>query len=193
MSAFQLYADDWKEIMYADPTIFVENGKYYLTGTRNQEPQGFAILESTDLEHWRSVIEMWLAQSMKQAVPTADADQGISTIVGDQMGVVTRGEVRQLPIYGPGGYVWLPESGASVLVIKGGPGGEEQCVCGGKQAEVPKGMQPGEVYIYGPKGSNVYLQKDGTIELTGRISIRGQLLINGQPYKPCTCGEGGIL
>ena len=77
---------------------------------------------------------MWLAQSMKQAVPTADADQGISTIVGDQMGVVTRGEVRQLPIYGPGGYVWLPESGASVLVIKGGPGGEEQCVCGGKQA-----------------------------------------------------------
>ena len=91
---------------------------------------------------------MWLAQSMKQAVPTADADQGISTIVGDQMGVVTRGEVRQLPIYGPGGYVWLPESGASVLVIKGGPGGEEQCVCGGKQAAVPKGMQPGEVYIY---------------------------------------------
>ena len=38
--------------------------------------------------------------------PHADADQGISTIVGDQMGVVTRGEVRQLPIYGPGGYVW---------------------------------------------------------------------------------------
>ena len=74
---------------------------------------------------------MWLAQSMKQAVPTADADQGISTIVGDQMGVVTRGEVRQLPIYGPGGYVWLPESGASVLVIKGGPGGEEQCAAGG--------------------------------------------------------------
>ena len=87
-------------------------------------------------------------------------------------------------------YVWLPESGASVLVIKGGPGGEEQCVCGGKQAEVPKGMQPGEVYIYGPKGSNVYLQKDGTIELTGRISIRGQFLVNGEPYKPCTCGGG---
>ncbi len=41
-----------KEITYADPTIYVENGKYYLTGTRNQEPQGFAILESTDLEHW---------------------------------------------------------------------------------------------------------------------------------------------
>ena len=56
---------------------------------------------------------MWLAQSMKQAVPTADADQGISTIVGDQMGVVTRGEVRQLPIYGPGGYCLLYTSDAA--------------------------------------------------------------------------------
>lgn len=63
---------------------------------------------------------MWLAQKMKPAVPEAEADQGVSTIVGDEMGVVTRGEVRRLPVYGPGGYVWLPESGASVLVIKGG-------------------------------------------------------------------------
>lgn len=52
MSVSQLQADDWKEISFADPTIFVENGKYYLTGTRNQEPLGFSILESTDLEHW---------------------------------------------------------------------------------------------------------------------------------------------
>ena len=64
---------------------------------------------------------MWLAENMKHTAPAADAEQGVSTIVGEQMGVVTRGEVRQLPVYGPGGYVWMPESGASVLVIKGGP------------------------------------------------------------------------
>ena len=52
ISVSQLQADDWKEISFADPTIFVENGKYYLTGTRNREPLGFSILESTDLEHW---------------------------------------------------------------------------------------------------------------------------------------------
>ena len=52
VSITQSWADSWKEIFFADPTIFVENGKYYLTGTRNREPQGFAILESTDLEHW---------------------------------------------------------------------------------------------------------------------------------------------
>lgn len=52
LSVTGLWADSWKEIIYADPTIFVENGKYYLTGTRNQEPFGFAILESTDLKQW---------------------------------------------------------------------------------------------------------------------------------------------
>lgn len=136
---------------------------------------------------------MWLAQSMKRQIPTADADQGVTTIVGDEMGVVTRGEVRRLPIYGPGGYVWLPESGAAVLVIKGGPGGEEHCVCGGKQAEAPAGMQPGEVYLYGPGGNSVYLRQDGSIELTGDVKLRGTLNVNGEAYKPCSCGSLGVV
>ncbi len=40
------------EIFFADPTVFVENGKYYLSGTRNQEPLGFALLESDNLRDW---------------------------------------------------------------------------------------------------------------------------------------------
>ncbi len=43
-----------KEIFYADPTIFVDKGTYYLTGTRNTEPLGFAILKSKDLKEWSS-------------------------------------------------------------------------------------------------------------------------------------------
>ena len=65
---------------------------------------------------------MWLSKQMRPAPPTADADMGMTTIGGEQTGVVTRGEVRDLPVYGPGGYVWLPENGKAVLVIKGGPG-----------------------------------------------------------------------
>ncbi len=42
-----------EEILFADPTIYTENGKYYLTGTRNREPLGFALLESTDLKSWK--------------------------------------------------------------------------------------------------------------------------------------------
>ena len=40
------------EIFFADPTVYTENGKYYLTGTRNAEPLGFTMLESTDLKTW---------------------------------------------------------------------------------------------------------------------------------------------
>ena len=82
---------------------------------------------------------------------------------------------------------------AIVLVIKGGPGGEEQCVCGGQQAAAPKGMQPGEVYLHAPGGVSVYLKRDGTLELRGRVDIRGSLSVNGESYKPCTCGEGETL
>ena len=64
---------------------------------------------------------MWLSRQMKPAMPTADADLGVTTIAGEQAGVVTRGEVRALPVYGPGGYAWLPENGMAVLVIRVAP------------------------------------------------------------------------
>ena len=35
---------------------------------------------------------MWLSRQMKAAIPTADADLGVTTIAGEQAGVVTRGE-----------------------------------------------------------------------------------------------------
>lgn len=41
-----------EEIFLADPTIFTDNGKYYLSGTRFVDPQGFPLLESDDLTHW---------------------------------------------------------------------------------------------------------------------------------------------
>ena len=133
---------------------------------------------------------MWLSKQTRTAAPTADADLGTITIAGDGAGVVTRGEVRALPVYGPGGYTWLPENGETVLVIKGGPGGEEQCVAGARQ-RAPEGMAPGEVRLSGPGGTAIYLKKDGTIELRGRVSIQGSLTVNGETYKPCTCGGLG--
>ena len=132
---------------------------------------------------------MWLSRQMRSAPAGTDADLGVTSIAGGSVGVVTRGEVRSLPVYGPGGYVWLPENGAAVLVIKGGPGGEEQCVSGMQQREAPEGMQPGEVFVYGPGGNAVYLKQDGTVELRGQVSIQGNLTVNGEAYKPCACGQ----
>ena len=122
---------------------------------------------------------MWLSKQMKPAPATADADLGVTTIAGDRVGVVTRGEVRDLPVYGPGGYLWTPGSGTAVLVIKGGPGGEEQCVAGARPARPPVDIQPGEVYLYGPGGNSIYLRQDG------RVDISGRLVVNGEPYRPC--------
>ena len=132
---------------------------------------------------------MWLSSKMRPAPAAADADLGVTTIAGGSVGVMTRGEVRTVPIYGPGGYVWMPGSGAAVLVVKGGPGGEEQCVSGMKQCAPPKGMQPGEVLVYGPGGNSVYLKSDGTLELRGKVCVEGSLWINGAACSPCLCGE----
>ena len=130
---------------------------------------------------------MWLSSRMRPVPATADADLGITTIAGDSVGVMTRGEVRTVPIYGPGGYVWMPESGAAVLVVKGGPGGEERCVCGAQQSAPPEEMRPGEVLVRGPGGNSVYLRRDGTVVLRGEVRVEGSLWINGSPYIPCEC------
>lgn len=129
---------------------------------------------------------MWLSQQLKPAASTMDAELGVTTIAGENAGAAVRGEVRDMPLYGPGGYIWLPDSGDGVLVIKGGPGGEERCVAGKKQAAAPAGMLPGEVYIFSPGGASLFLHRDGTIELKGRrVSIQGELEVNGQDYQPC--------
>jgi len=54
IAALQLWAQEKKEIFFADPTIFVEGGKYYLTGTKGSSGStpGFAMLESKDLKNW---------------------------------------------------------------------------------------------------------------------------------------------
>lgn len=39
-----------ERIALADPTIFVANGKYYMTGTSGDD--GFTLLESSNLRHW---------------------------------------------------------------------------------------------------------------------------------------------
>ena len=128
---------------------------------------------------------MWLSRQIKPAPATSDADLGITTISGQKVGVVTRGEVRDLPVYSPGGYLWTPANGTAVLVVKGGPGGEEQCVAGARPAEDPADIRPGEVYIYGPGGNAVYLRQDGGVEIRGeRVSITGKLTVNGQAWAP---------
>ena len=126
---------------------------------------------------------MWLSKKTRPAVPTTDADLGVTTIAGDGAGVLTRGEVRSLPVCGPGGYAWMPAGGQAVLVIKGGPGGQEQCVAGAVQ-QAPEDLAPGEVAVCGPDGTEIRLRNGGTVEIRGSIvKIWGSLMINGEAYE----------
>ena len=54
VSAIHLRAQPQQEIFFADPTIYVEYGKYYLTGTKGSRggKAGFAVLVSKDLKTW---------------------------------------------------------------------------------------------------------------------------------------------
>ena len=131
---------------------------------------------------------MWLAERSKQTAPAAETDLGVTTIAGGRAGVMTRGEVRALPVFGPGGFIWMPENGDAVLVLKGGPGGQEQCVAGREQEEPPAGMLPGEIVLHAG-GTSVWLRKDGSILLNGRVNVTGSLAVNGIPWVPVSPAE----
>ncbi|MBD5224484.1 MAG: family 43 glycosylhydrolase [Bacteroidales bacterium] len=45
-------AERARQIFLADPTVYAEDGKYYMAGTRGGSPAGFTMLESCDLKHW---------------------------------------------------------------------------------------------------------------------------------------------
>lgn len=50
----QKQSETYEEILFADPSIYMEDGIYYLTGTRNHAPVGFTLLASKDLREWKS-------------------------------------------------------------------------------------------------------------------------------------------
>ena len=159
---------------------------------------------------------MWVSRafSLRQAAEREGtaADMGMTTIGGKNASVMTRGEQRELEIFAPGGLVWQPLAGDTVLVVKGGVGCQEQCVVAAETAgSAPKDMAPGELFLYSTGGASIYLRGDGSIDikgpvslegdlrvrgdvtmtgntpLTGRVAINGQLTVNGEPYRPCRC------
>lgn len=126
---------------------------------------------------------MWLSKRLRQTAAGEEtaADLGVTTIGGSSAGVYTRGEARDLAICTPGGLLWRPRSGDQVVVLKGGPGGEEAFVLG-TLGEGDDTLEDGEIGLR-VGGASVLVKKDGT------VVINGSLIINGEPYKPCTCSE----
>ena len=147
---------------------------------------------------------MWLSKSISLRQRTeqesAAADMGVTTIGGGSASVMTRGEQRNLEVFAPGGLIWQPRAGDTVLVVKGGTGGQEQCVVASSTAAAaPEGLAPGELFLYSCGGASIYLRADGGIvvkgnvelqgpvSVNGTVSVNGSLTVNGEPYRPCRC------
>lgn len=148
---------------------------------------------------------MWVSKaiSLRQGAEpdAAGADMGVTTIGGGSASVMTRGEQRNLAVFAPGGIVWQPRAGDNVLVIKGGVGGQEQCVVAADTAGAAPGeLAPGELFLFSKGGASIYLRSDGGITVTGEVSaeggltvkgslrVDGDLTVNGKTYQPCQCG-----
>lgn len=154
---------------------------------------------------------MWLSKKLavnqRLEQEGAAADMGVTTIAGSAASVMTRGEQRDLTVFAPGGVLWQPRVGDTVLVIGGGAGCQENCVVAAEPGvQPPEGMAPGELYLYSSGGASLYLKGDGSIavtgpveitgelrvtgpvRLTGRVDISGALYVNGEAYRPCRCG-----
>lgn len=154
---------------------------------------------------------MWLSKKLavnqRLEQEGAAADMGVTTISGGTASVMTRGEQRDLAVFAPGGVLWQPRVGDTVLVIRGGAGGLEHCVAAAEPTvKPPEGMAPGELYLYSSGGASIYLKGDGSVAVTGpveiagnlsvtgavrlkgRVDISGSLYVNGEAYRPCRCG-----
>jgi len=137
---------------------------------------------------------MWTSERNRRLpLREAEAELGVVTLGGDPAGVVLGGERRQLPVYSPGGYRWIPREGDRVLVLKAGGEGEVPCVIGTVQPL--ESLQPGEVYLTGGESSIRLGRRQ--LELTGTILVNGMDLesyiksVAGPSLGTGTGGEDG--
>ena len=120
---------------------------------------------------------MWLGKQGRLRRESGGAELGVTSIPGTEAAVLA------------GGCCWVPEAGQRVLLIRGGPGGEEQCVAGAAQGAAPAVLGPGELCLFSGEGA-VILRRDGSITLRGTVKVEGDLFINGMPWVQDQ-GEGG--
>ena len=122
---------------------------------------------------------MWIAEQGRRR-PQADGTAlvGQVTLPGDPAAVYLDGERRELPVFGPGGYIWRPARDQQVLVLKTGAAGEAPCVAGALCGE-KREVSPGEVVIY--SGTSTIRVSQGNIVITGgNVNLQGRVLVNGK-------------
>lgn len=119
---------------------------------------------------------MWLANRKVQGKNTQPT-VGEVTIGGRKTAVYTNDEKRNAVFFSPGGYFWLPSCGQNMVVIKSED--DEVCCLDREVTELPVDMQEGEVYIVSGGNASLYLKNDGTVQISGDVSVNGRVFVNG--------------
>lgn len=118
---------------------------------------------------------MWISErSQKRTVLDGMAQVGYVTLPGDPAGVYLDGERRELPLFGPGGYVWRPARNTQVLVIKTGGDGEAPCVAGARCGQAT--LEEGEILIH-TGAAAIRLSPNGVIDVSGALRVNGKTVL----------------
>ena len=121
---------------------------------------------------------MWLGKRTAQSRAARQTDVGLVTIGGDDAGVYTNLEKRQLAAFSPGGYFWLPEKDQNMLLLRAADG--ENCIAGAEQAQCPQSLKPGEVFIMSAgNAAHLYISNKGNISILGNVTLDGNVSIRG--------------
>lgn len=111
---------------------------------------------------------MWLSRRSKQEKPIYTS--GTVSIEGENCAVSGFTEIRGAAVYGPGGYIWRPAVGDSVLVFKN----DSPDIIGKKCDEAD--LEPGEICIRSQGGAEVYFRNDGNIVVRGNVILEGDVI-----------------
>ncbi len=122
---------------------------------------------------------MWLSE--KAAVSGAEnrspAQLAEVSIGGALAAAVGEGESRGLTVIAPGGVLWKPVAGQTALCVDCADGAA--ALAGVCESDYPAGMASGELLLRSRTGAAVWLKNDGSIVLTGDVSVVGTLRLNG--------------
>ena len=120
---------------------------------------------------------MWLSEQAVKA-PREEKDGAVAVVtLSGGAAVQSGGEVRGVSWAGPGGVFWAPAADDLVvtMVCQGG-----ETVILGALPETRQALAPGELCLKSG-GAEVFLRRDGHIELRGNVNVEGALTVNGDP------------
>ncbi len=109
---------------------------------------------------------MWITRQAAGGNAPSAAETGTVTLSGETLAVYLQGEKRGLSLFSPGGIIWRPEVGDTVLTLTTDSGGTvcvTGCLC-----QPPEDLEPGELLLKS-RGASLCLRNDGTIEVIGTV------------------------